>query len=264
MTGHRDGAAEERVRVLRTAAELAWHCVHAAMAAGEPFEVEFKSGPADLVTPVDRAVEARVRDLVLASFPDDAFQGEEFGAVNDGAEWTWWVDPVDGTTNFANRVPFASTSIAVARGGVTVAGVVVDAASGARLVAVRGRGSERDGRPLRLDDERGLAGAVVATELMGARPWPGLERVIDRLAAEGATMRVLGSSAMSLALTAAGVAVACVIASAHPIDTAAGLLLVEEAGGTVARLEAHAFRPVPMLVAGTAAAVEAVSALLGA
>jgi myo-inositol-1(or 4)-monophosphatase len=254
---------DERIWLLAEAADAAWAIVHEALAGAEAFAIETKSGPADLVTAVDRAVEARIRAIVLGRFPRDAFRGEELGRVNeDDAPWTWWVDPVDGTTNFAHRMPFASISIALARGDTVVAGTVVDAYSGERFRAVRGRGARVGGQTLRIEAQTGLAGAVVATELQGARPWPGLGAVLDYLAEAGATLRVMGSSALSLAHTAAGHAVACLISRPHPIDTAAGILLVEEAMGTVLRLEPQGEGAMPMLLAGSAAATRAIRPLL--
>jgi myo-inositol-1(or 4)-monophosphatase len=229
----RKNELEARVAVLDAVATGAWAMVRTALKDPEPFAVEVKAGPSDLVTPVDRAVEERVRDWVLAIFPEDAFAGEEFGTANPDGLWRWWVDPIDGTTNFAHRVPFASISIGLARGSTFEAGAIVHAFTGEVFSAVRRAGARHDDRLLRLGSGRGLGGAVVATELLGSRPWPGLDRLTADLDAAGATLRILGSTALTLAYAAAGAIEAVVLAQPNVLDAGAGLLLVEEAGGRV-------------------------------
>lgn len=228
---------------------------------GRDLAVATKSGPADLVTRIDLEVERAVRTRVLAAFPHDGFAGEEYGLVNEDAPWRWWLDPIDGTTNFAHRLPFCSVSIALARANTTLAGVVMDATTGERFLAVRDAVATRGGRGLRLGQGHGLSGAVVATELQGARAWPGLFRLVDRLAETGATTRIMGSSALSLAYTAAGASEVCLISRPHPIDVSAGVLLVEVAGGRVV-YEDGPDRTTPMLIAGSEKGVAEVRALL--
>jgi fructose-1,6-bisphosphatase/inositol monophosphatase family enzyme len=250
-----------RLAALDAAAGLAWTIVRTADDPDMALGIETKSGPADLVTRVDRDVERQIRTQVLKAFPDDAFTGEELGSVHAGALWQWWLDPVDGTTNFAHRLPFCSVSIAVARAGVLQAGIVLDATSGERFSATRGRGARRRGRTLSLNGHTVLAGSVVTTELQGARMWPEMAAWIERLGDAGATARIMGSSALSLAYAAAGSAAACVLAAPHPIDTAAGILLVEEAGGVVETVRRGGEFP-DMLIAGSRAAVTEVRRLL--
>ncbi|WXF92090.1 inositol monophosphatase family protein [Curtobacterium flaccumfaciens pv. flaccumfaciens] len=167
-------------------------------------EVHTKANPADLVTDVDRLVEQHVRSRVRMVFPTHGFTGEEYGEA-PGDRHRWFLDPVDGTTNLANGVPWTSMSLCLTRGGRPLVGVVADPWRGEVLEARRGRGATLRDRQLRLDDTpRPLAGAVVGTELDGHRPWPGFGAFLDALADRSCTLRVQGSGTLTIAQVAAG------------------------------------------------------------
>ena len=195
--------------------------------------VSTKTHPADLVTDVDRLVEQHVRGRVRAAFPTHGFSGEEYGDA-PGDRHRWYLDPVDGTTNLANGIPWTSTSLCLTRNGAPVVGVVADPWRGEVLEARRGRGASVRDRQLRLDDApRALAGAVVGTELDGHRPWPGFGAFLDALAARSCTVRVQGSSTLTIAQVAAGRGIGACVPTFDPIDHGAAVLLVHEAGGVV-------------------------------
>ncbi|WJY00109.1 inositol monophosphatase family protein [Curtobacterium sp. 458] len=196
-------------------------------------QVATKAHAADLVTDVDRLVEQHVRGRVRAAFPTHGFTGEEYGDA-PGDRHRWYLDPVDGTTNLANGVPWTSMSLCLTRGGQPVVGVVADPWRGEVLEARRGRGAVLRDRPLRLDDDpRPLAGAVVATELDGHRPWPGFGRFLDALAERSCTLRVPGSGTLTIAQVAAGRGIGGCVSAFDPVDHGAAVLLVHEAGGVV-------------------------------
>lgn len=223
-------------------------------------QVATKAHPADLVTDVDRLVEQHVRGRVRAAFPTHGFTGEEYGEA-PGDRHRWYLDPVDGTTNLANGVPWTSMSLCLTRGGHPVVGVVADPWRGEVLEARRGRGAVLRDRPLRLDDDpRPLAGAVVGTELDGHRPWPGFGRFLDALAERSCTLRVLGSGTLTIAQVAAGRGIGACVSAFHPVDHGAAVLLVHEAGGVVLTRggPVDAFPPLgePFLVAHPGAADE--------
>jgi myo-inositol-1(or 4)-monophosphatase/deoxyribonuclease-2 len=223
-------------------------------------EVTTKAHAADLVTDVDRLVEQHVRSRVRMVFPTHGFTGEEYGEA-PGDRHRWYLDPVDGTTNLANGVPWTSMSLCLTRGGRPLVGIVADPWRGEVLEARRGRGATLRDRVLRLDDTpRPLAGAVVGTELDGHRPWPGFVAFLEALADRSCTLRVQGSGTLTIAQVAAGRGIGGCVSAFDPVDHGAAVLLVHEAGGVVLTREGpvDGFPPVgePLLVAHPGAADE--------
>jgi fructose-1,6-bisphosphatase/inositol monophosphatase family enzyme len=193
-----------------------------------------KANDADLVTDVDRNVEQFVRGRVRAAFPTHGFSGEEYGDA-PGDKHRWYLDPVDGTTNLANGLPWTSMSLCMTRNGRPIVGVVADPWRGEVLEARRGRGAVIRDRALHIapGDGRTLAGGVVGTELDGHLPWDGFDRFLAALGERSCTLRVLGSGTLTLAQVAAGRGVGACVSSFSPIDHGAAVLLVHEAGGMV-------------------------------
>ncbi|MDM7887053.1 inositol monophosphatase family protein [Curtobacterium sp. RHCJP20] len=200
-------------------------------------QVATKHGDGDPVTDVDRAVERLVRSRVRAAFPTHGFTGEEYGTA-PGDRHHWWLDPVDGTTNLVNGVPWTAMSLCLTRAGQPLVGVVADPWRGEVLEARRGRGAVLRDTPLRLDDApRPLAGAVVGAEFGGLGAWDGLGRLVVALAERSCAVRVMGSSTLTLAQVAAGRGVGGCVPSFDPVDHGAAVLLVHEAGGVVLTLD---------------------------
>jgi myo-inositol-1(or 4)-monophosphatase len=191
-----------------------------------------KTGPTDLVTDADREIERHVRDTVLRRFPEHRVVGEEFGGTSDDGP-TWYVDPIDGTTNFARGVAWFSFSLGIVAHGELVGGLVADLARGEVISARAGHGAMLDGTPVRCADVTGLAGEVVLTEWSRSRPWPGMVAMLERLVQHDCTSRIMGSSALSLANVAAGRAVAAVLGRYNPWDVLGGIALAREAGAVV-------------------------------
>lgn len=199
-----------------------------------------RKGARDFVTAADRQSEAAVAASLSAAFPDHAITGEEGTAIRhdrgrEGAG-TFLVDPIDGTTNFAWGMPFFGIAIALVEGGETVAGVVLDPSLGEAFVAERGHGAFLNGRRLRIDRAVAPEEALVGASL----PVPGqlrsidveayhraLRAVIDRAAG----VRRLGSAALSLCYVAAGRHDAFFEDGLSPLDYAAAVLVLREAGG---------------------------------
>ncbi|MFD2080360.1 myo-inositol-1(or 4)-monophosphatase/deoxyribonuclease-2 [Actinopolymorpha cephalotaxi] len=217
---------------LSTALELAdWA---AGRIRARPTSVTTKANAADLVTETDREIERRVRSVVAERFPSYALVGEEYGGrpADDGAP-TWYLDPVDGTTNYASGLPWCSFSLALADADGPALGVVADPFRGEVFSAVRGGSALCNGDPIRCADATGLAGEVVVTEWAAYRPWPGMTDMLDRLAGQLCTTRIMGSSALSLVSVAAGRAAAGVIGAFNPIDLLAAVFVAGQAGADV-------------------------------
>ncbi|MGH3488292.1 MAG: inositol monophosphatase family protein [Actinopolymorphaceae bacterium] len=199
-----------------------------------PSAVTTKMHDADLVTDTDREIERHVRAVIEDRFPDHAVVGEEFGGEPaKGGGPTWYVDPVDGTTNYASGLPWCSFSLALADGDGPAVGVVADPFRSEVFSAVRGGPATCNGVPVHCRDATDLAGEVVVTEWASFRPWPGMDVLLERLSAQHCTARIMGSSALSLVSVAAGRAAAGVIGEFNPIDVLAAVFIAARAGAVV-------------------------------
>jgi len=204
--------------------------------------VTTKAHPADLVTELDTEIESDVRNRLLGAFPEHRLIGEEFGAGgNEQAMFTWFCDPVDGTTNYANDLGWSAFSLCCTDAAGPLLGVVAHPVRKELVVSRRGGGAWRwtlgdDFRPTG-DPERlaasttaTLAGTIFTTELKAHIPWPGMLPMFDELAARSCTARILGSSALTLLQVAAGRAAGAVISTFSPIDNLGSILAGLEAG----------------------------------
>jgi len=201
--------------------------------------VERKSGHRDLVTEADRRAEAAIRQVLAAAFPDHGILGEETGATPGRDDYRWIVDPLDGTTNYAHGMPLFATSIALERDGQLLVGVVHFPALNETYTAVRGRGAWRNGEPLRVSGETRLENALLVTGFPHDFG-PGKANNLDHLEAlvpRSRGMRMLGTAATDLVYVASGVFDAYWDLDNAPWDVAAGVLLVEEAGGRVTDMD---------------------------
>lgn len=204
-------------------------------------QVDLKSGIHDLVTRYDRACEARIREIVAAAFPESTVVGEEEGTSEGAGRLTWYVDPIDGTANFARGIPMWAVSIGVARDGEIVAGVIYDPTNdqlfwaddrGAFLVDGRAGGGDR---PLRSRGRADPAEATVALNFPLPRdlvhyPELALEQFAE-VTRSFAQVRGLGSTCIALCWIAAGWLDATVSFETNPWDVAAGAFIIRRAGG---------------------------------
>lgn len=212
----------------------------------DPGQITTKKDAADLVTQVDVAVERHVREIIGRHFPGHDFVGEEMGGSARTGVPCWYLDPVDGTANFANRVPWNAFSLALVLDREPQVGVVADPWRDDLFEAVRGGGARLNGAQLRLPqsgrEPRGsredcgadpLSGRIVSTELANQAPWPGMLGMLERLGARYCTMRIMGSGTMTVVGVAAGRGAGAVIGTFGPVDHLAAALIVKEAGGVV-------------------------------
>lgn len=197
-------------------------------------------GPGDVVTEVDHLCEEMILAAIRGRFPDDAIVAEESGAhrarggtgahAAEGAERAWIVDPLDGTVNYANGIPFFCVSIGLAVAGRPALGVVYDPVRDELFSAVAGRGATLDGQPIRHPDKELLSDCLISLAL----PWRGWRRQEWALRRATRVSRVLGSSALALAYVANGRFDVFVQArSLSSWDVAAAGLMAEEAGAVV-------------------------------
>lgn len=222
--------------VLTVARELGQWAIDYA-SSRDPGQISTKVNAADIVTEVDLAVERHIREVVGKRFVGYGFVGEEMGGTASPGVPCWYLDPIDGTTNFANRIPWNAFSLALVVDDTPLVGVVADPWRGELFEAVRGHGAKLNGEPLVIATSESaadpLSGKVVSTELAAHLAWPGMLEMLATLGARHCTMRIMGSGTLTLVGVAAGRGVGSVIGSFGPIDHLAALLIVSEAGGTV-------------------------------
>ena len=207
---------------------------------------ESKGRRRELVTAADRAAEQIVVGGLLAAFPQHAVLAEEGvlttqGVASKVADWTWIVDPLDGTTNFVHGLPHFAVAIALAYRNVPVVGVVHAPALGETFFGARGLGARRrfaDGREqvLAVSRTHEFADALLATGFSYNRNEPGRDDNTGHVAAilpHCRDLRRLGSAELDLCYVAAGVYDGYWELYLAPYDVAAGAVLIQEAGGRV-------------------------------
>ena len=214
-------------------------CTRLRAAVGERPRVEYKSA-LDLVTETDRAIERLITDRLMGAFPNHVVIGEEASAGGPparppAAQFAWYLDPVDGTTNFAHGHPHFAVSLALARGAELLVGIVADPLRDERFAAVRGAGASLNGRPIRVSGVDALDRALLAT----GTPYDRRERAdfylhgIKAFMLRAQGIRRAGSAALDLCYVACGRVDGYWEWRLSPWDHAAGALIVREAGGSV-------------------------------
>jgi myo-inositol-1(or 4)-monophosphatase len=199
-----------------------------------PEGVSSKSTRTDLVSDADRAADVLVVGRIRAAFPDDAVVSEEGGRLDGRSGRTWYVDPLDGTINYLYAMPHWSVSIACADKDGAVAGVVYDPVRDELFSAARGAGATLGSRRLSVTAVTDPGLALVATGFSyDAGERAAQAAVLARVAGAVRDIRRAGSAALDLAWVAAGRLDAYFEVSRSPWDSAAGELLVREAGGEV-------------------------------
>ena len=216
-------------------------CETAARRAGELVMERFHSdvevslkGRANVVTDADLASERLILEYVSAEYPEFGILSEESAPVAGSSPYTWVVDPIDGTRNFAEGIPHFCVVVAIAAGGDVVAGVTYDPVRDEMFAAQRGHGATLNGEPMRVSDRQQIDEAVLGFDLgydfgqakllleMASDLWP-----------QAPAYRLMGSSAMSLAYAACGRIDLYFHHSLSAWDIASGILLAREAGGQV-------------------------------
>ena len=196
-------------------------------------EIGFK-GRNDIVTDVDLESERIILDLVRSEFPQFSILSEESNPVETDSPFTWVIDPIDGTRNFAEGIPHFCVVVALAKGADTVLGVTYDPIKEETFTAQVGQGAHLNGEPISVSTRQEIPDCVLGFDLgyvddkaatamdMLRHLWPGFQ-----------TMRLMGSSALGMAYAAAGRVDLYFHHSLSPWDSASGLLIAREAGGNV-------------------------------
>ena len=197
----------------------------------EPGQYELK-GPQDYLTEADGEIERLIRGRIVRSFPEDAFFGEE-GEERSTGTFTWVVDPIDGTANFARGIPIFGISVGMLHEGEPALGVICIPMLVETFAALRGRGATLNGEPMAVSNTMDMARAMVELGWSTRRPLTDYARLVDRVTSTGAGMRNSGSAAVALASVAAGRLDGFCELHINSWDCLAGIVLVREAGGWV-------------------------------
>jgi len=225
---------ELAIRVAREAGGIARERFH------EPRTIRTKTSEIDLVTDVDHALDRLIRERIRAVRAHDALLTEEGGAEAGSSDVRWIVDPLDGTTNYAHTFPHFAISIGVEVEGQRACGVVYDPMRDELFAAEAGKGATLNGRPIRVSEVSELRRALLATGFaydVHEKRTPNLT-YFERFVGRAQAIRRAGSAALDFAYVACGRFDGYWEIHLAPWDVAAGLLLVEEAGGRISDFDA--------------------------
>jgi len=201
-------------------------------------------GPNDFVSEVDRAAEQAIIETLLEAYPDHGILTEESGRAHGRADsdFTWIIDPLDGTTNFLHGLPVYAVSIALAHRGVVQQGVVYDPTRNDLFYASRGRGAYLNDRRLRVSKRTRLADALVGTGFPFRRGdnFKRYVQMFELVMQRCAGVRRPGAAALDLCYVAAGYYDGFFETGLAPWDIAAGSLMITEAGGLIGNFTGEA------------------------
>jgi myo-inositol-1(or 4)-monophosphatase len=226
--------------IAREAGALLMHHFH------QHLKIEYK-GEADLVTAADRAAEVLIRERIRQQWPTHDVLGEEQGLSDQGSEYRWYVDPLDGTTNFAHGFPVFCVSIAlehhaIEHKGQRIAAVIYDPTRDELFSAEQGRGAQLNGESIHVSKTAALKESLLATGFPSQKRHKNPNIYFyHQITLHSHGVRRAGSAALDLCNVAAGRFDGFWEFNLNPWDTAAGVLIVEEAGGKVTRFDGSPF-----------------------
>ncbi|MFM7719969.1 MAG: inositol monophosphatase family protein [Sediminibacterium sp.] len=209
------------------------------------FTIASKSSINDLVTEADHASEKAIIGLIQSQFPDHFILSEETGEMASLSDTKWIIDPIDGTINFANGIPICCVSIGVEHKGEMILGSVYNPFMNELFFAEKGKGANLNGKPITVSNKDSVLHSCLVTGF----PYQYLDsengplQVFEKLVRKAIPVRRLGSAALDLCWTAAGRFDGFYEHKLQPWDSAAGFLMVNEAGGKVTDLKGNAYNP---------------------
>jgi myo-inositol-1(or 4)-monophosphatase len=211
----------------------------------DDYRIDNKEGINNLVTEVDHASEKLIMSIIAEHFPDHFILSEEIGEVKTSSPFKWIIDPIDGTVNYANGIPICCVSIALEKEGVMLMGCVYNPFLEELYFAEKDKGAFLNDKPIHVSKKT----EVIQSCLVTGFPYTYLDapngplEVFARLIRKGIPVRRLGSAAMDLCWVAAGRFDGFYEHKLNAWDSAAGFLLVEEAGGRVSDFTGAHYSP---------------------
>ena len=207
------------------------------------FKVSNKEGVNNLVTEADHASEKAILSVIKKAFPDHQILAEESGALEQSSDYKWIIDPIDGTVNFAQGIPLNCVSIAIEFQGSIILGAVYNPHLNEFFFAEKGKGATLNDKPIQVSKKTSTLKSCLVTGF----PYTyinepnGPIEVFERFVRKGVPVRRLGSAAIDLCWVACGRFDGFFEQKLEPWDSAAGYLIVEEAGGKVTDFKGDAF-----------------------
>jgi myo-inositol-1(or 4)-monophosphatase len=210
-----------------------------------PFEVSSKSSVNDLVTEVDKRSETAIINIIRETYPDHFILSEEVGEIKTDSTVKWIIDPIDGTVNYANGIPLCCISIGVEQDGEMILGAVYNPFMNELFVAEKGKGATLNDKPIHVSTKAAVEKSCLVTGF--AYQWQDMPnnplQVLERLLKIGIPLRRLGSAAIDLCWVACGRFDGFYEHHLQAWDSAAGFLIVEEAGGKVTDFSGNRYSP---------------------
>lgn len=209
------------------------------------FKITNKEGINNLVTEADHAAEKVIIDIIKKDFPEHYILSEEAGEMMQDSHFKWIIDPIDGTVNFAHGIPICCVSIGIEHEGKMIMGAVYNPFINELYFAERGKGATLNEKPISVSKKNGVINACLVTGF----PYTYLDepngpiQVFERFIRKGIPVRRLGSAAIDLCWVAAGRFDGFYEHKLQAWDSAAGFIIVEEAGGKVTNLKGEPFSP---------------------
>ncbi|KZL12480.1 Inositol-1-monophosphatase [Pseudovibrio axinellae] len=188
-------------------------------------------GHQDMVSEADRDTEVLVRDAIAQAFPDDGIIGEEHGAKEGSSEYTWIIDPIDGTANFVAGIPQWCVIIACVKNDEKHIGVIYDPCADELFAAQKGKGATLNGKSMSASNSASISDGSIGLGFSARSQKQRVIKAVEMLLDEGGIFFRNASGGLMLAYAASGRLIGYIEDHMHPWDCMAGLLLVEEAGG---------------------------------
>lgn len=217
------------------------------------FEIDSKEIISNLVTEVDKKSEAKIIKIIKSEFPEHNILSEEIGALNTDNNIKWIIDPIDGTINYAHSIPLCCVSIGVEINGTVELGIVYNPLSGEKFFAERGKGAYLNEKPIKVSNENNLQKSLLVTGFpynTSGNPNKPVE-VFARFVNSDIPIRRLGSAALDLCWTACGRFDGFWEYNLNPWDTAAGYLILKEAGGKITNFQGNEYSIYEKEILGT-------------
>ena len=210
---------------------------------GGTYKISSKDVVSNLVTEIDKESETKIFEIIKKDFPGHYILSEEAGALIKDSEYKWIIDPIDGTVNYAHSIPLTCVSIAVEKNGEIIMGAVYNPIFNEFFFSEKGKGAFLNDERISVSDCVDLKKSLLVTGFPynSSRFKPDPVSVFKKFVLEDLPIRRLGSAALDLCWTACGRFEGFWEYNLNPWDVAAGVLILEEAGGLITSLSGNEF-----------------------